>query len=778
MNVDLNDSPNFQSAVSGFKNIVSVFILREDVDKCLLKKIDGRGWWLPFAALQTHQKSWDTVVSQLLNEIIGTLDDEADKWQLINLTRICNVIEVNVAIFVYKISTVKNDSKLSNTNWRWACVKELSKGHQSVDLIGPEPLTIFNHIKSGHKHLIYDELSFKAVDKSEEVQNSLFQLAKYTEIELQKYFSVFIEKVLPTTVLNETTFRFVMESLGWSPRLVPPLFRAFNCVKSSYVNYSEFLSGLAVMERHMIHGEARCRFVFRFYDSDSDNLMTLADFRGLMNDVNELKQEEIENGTQEKTAEEIYIKLFGVSSTSEGLSIQKFLETIGSLKFRGTSTLLRLKKPFNHFLKLSNFTDRNETPPAKRAKMSDGTLKNWEASTSTSGCESNNRSKSYKLATHTVKLKYSGQLLDIQAIWDLEGTPAVNSDIRFDELAKISRLDSVDYFNKMSPQSRILIALKKWTKKSPNMAEMNEWNGWDCLSPTDIAQCLLTVCQEATSIMKNESRMLKLTSPVYIFGDLHGSYKDLVYFEKAFWRFGTSLTPAKLLFLGDYVDRGDFGLEVVAHLLSHKVLTPNNVLLLRGNHEVRNIQKDHTFYRECLFKLGNQLGEQVWETINQCFDTMPLAAVVDQQVFCVHGGIFSPQYGNGFIDVIQRIPVPLSDPHTCPVAWELIWNDPTDESHPLTDTTDEGSNQGFYSNLKRKTAKCFSSSALESFLSRNKLSHVIRAHQVKQAGFQLQQHGKLVTVYSSSTFLGRSNEIACVLADNSKLRILIIDTKT
>lgn len=434
-------------AVYECKDVISVFILREDIGKCLLRKIDGRGWWLPFTALQLSKQSWDSVVLTLLEELIGALDTKLDKWQLISLSRVCNDITTktaNIATFFYKISS---DCKPLNTNCKWTSIKDLSGGHQSIDLIGPEPLDIFNHIKAGHRHLIYSEISLK-MEELKRHNELLIQLAKYKNNDLCHYLPAFAETVFPSTLMNETTFRSVLESLGWSPRLIPPLFRAFDPLKSGYVDYIEFVCGLAMMERHTLHGEARCRFVFRFYDSDSDDLMTFADFRNMVKDVNDLKTNEDMETDSPTTIEATYMKLFDVSSTSEGLSNKKFLETIGSLKFRGTSTLLRLNKPLNKFVKLTNITvdfdDKNEVRPAKRARIKNDDLNNSEASTS--GLESNN-CPNYELATHTVKLKYSGQLLDIQPIWDLEGTPAVKSGISFNELSKISRLDSVNYFN-------------------------------------------------------------------------------------------------------------------------------------------------------------------------------------------------------------------------------------------------------------------------------------------------------------------------------------------
>ena len=308
-----------------------------------------------------------------------------------------------------------------------------------------------------------------------------------------------------------------------------------------------------------------------------------------------------------------------------------------------------------------------------------------------------------------------------------------------------------------------------------------------------LARYIDTVARDVRKLCLAEPRCVHVHAPCYILGDIHGNYQDLIAFEKALWRIGLALSPANFLFLGDYVDRGAHSLEVITYLLAQKALCPGKIVLLRGNHEIR-AQNSHTGYNPCFKQsceqtLGPELGEQVWESINLAFDTFPVAAIVDNNIFCVHGGIPAPEVisrslagsnklgRNGGIAAlsaeINKIPRDLPNPDPADggneLAWDLLWNDPAPSNG------DTAKQEDFGENTARGTGHVFTAQALEKFLRQYGLSHLVRAHEVRKTGFQVQQHSQMVTIFSSSGYCGANNEACCILACEGKIRFIRLE---
>lgn len=131
-------------------------------------------------------------------------------------------------------------------------------------------------------------------------------------------------------------------------------------------------------------------------------------------------------------------------------------------------------------------------------------------------------------------------------------------------------------------------------KKTYNFRKKDSYQ-WGDIDKSYFVTKFCEICNLAEAIFANEPRLIYVTSPIYVIGDIHGNYVDLLDFERCFWNLGLMMCPANLLFLGDYVDRGSFSLEVATYLLTYKVLNPSKVILIRGNHEIREIQKMFSF---------------------------------------------------------------------------------------------------------------------------------------------------------------------------------------
>lgn len=114
------------------------------------------------------------------------------------------------------------------------------------------------------------------------------------------------------------------------------------------------------------------------------------------------------------------------------------------------------------------------------------------------------------------------------------------------------------------------------------------------------------------------------------------------------FEYGGFPPEANYLFLGDYVDRGKQSLETICLLLAYKIKYPENFFILRGNHECASINRIYGFYDECKRRYNIKL----WKTFTDCFNCLPIAAIIDEKIFTMHGGL-SPDLNS--MEQIRRV---------------------------------------------------------------------------------------------------------------------------
>lgn len=173
------------------------------------------------------------------------------------------------------------------------------------------------------------------------------------------------------------------------------------------------------------------------------------------------------------------------------------------------------------------------------------------------------------------------------------------------------------------------------------------------------------LCEMVKDILIDESNIRHVSSPVVVCGDIHGQFYDLIKLFKT----GGQIENTKYVFLGDFVDRGYNSVETIELLLVYKLKYPNNITLIRGNHESRKISLTYGFYEEINKKYGNT---SLWRHFNDLFDYFVLGAIIDNNILCLHGGM-SPQIST--IDQIKLINRRMELPEVGPLA-DIMWSDP------------------------------------------------------------------------------------------------------
>ncbi|CAI0404992.1 unnamed protein product [Linum tenue] len=221
------------------------------------------------------------------------------------------------------------------------------------------------------------------------------------------------------------------------------------------------------------------------------------------------------------------------------------------------------------------------------------------------------------------------------------------------------------------------------------------------LSESEIRQ----LCVNARQIFLSQPNLVEIKAPIRICGDIHGQYQDLL----RLFEYGGYPPSANYLFLGDYVDRGKQSLETICLLLAYKIRYPDKVHLLRGNHEDAKINRIYGFYDEC----KRRFNVRLWKIFTDCFNSLPVAALIDEKILCMHGGL-SPDLEN--LDQIREIERPTEIPDSG-LLCDLLWSDP----HP----TNEG-----WGDSDRGVSCTFGADRVADFLDKNDLDLICRGHQV------------------------------------------------
>ncbi|XP_022861750.1 serine/threonine-protein phosphatase BSL3-like [Olea europaea var. sylvestris] len=260
------------------------------------------------------------------------------------------------------------------------------------------------------------------------------------------------------------------------------------------------------------------------------------------------------------------------------------------------------------------------------------------------------------------------------------------------------------------------------------------------------------LCDSAERIFASEPSVLQLRAPIKIFGDLHGQFGDLM---RLFDEYGSPSTAGDIayidyLFLGDYVDRGQHSLETITLLLAMKVEHPHQIHLIRGNHEAADINALFGFRIECIERMGERDGIWAWHRINRLFNWLPLAALIEKKIICMHGGIGR---SINHVEQIENIQRPITMEAGSIVLMDLLWSDPTEND----------SVEGLRPNARGPGLVTFGPDRVMEFCNNNDLQLIVRAHECVMDGFERFAQGHLITLFSATNYCGTANNAGAIL---------------
>jgi len=293
-----------------------------------------------------------------------------------------------------------------------------------------------------------------------------------------------------------------------------------------------------------------------------------------------------------------------------------------------------------------------------------------------------------------------------------------------------------------------------------------------CFELQECVDLIRWLAEDCCRVLKAEPVCAHVSSPVKVFGDIHGQFRDLLLLlrEYGYPSLNGDIETVKYLFNGDWVDRGNKQIETVVLLFALKIVFPSRVFLVRGNHEFRQqnlAMEDVGFHSACRHRFRSiQSGDVVFAHVHAAFEWLPLTAIVDDCVLVLHGGIGDGNFCTGDLAMIPR---PLQD-----IPWDsmepvdelirnILWSDPIDGDERMQLGVHGSPRDNYTGRISR-----FTPEITEEFCLRNRIKCIIRSHQFVDDGYKIMHKGKMITVFSARNYDEKetNNSALILLAKN------------
>jgi diadenosine tetraphosphatase ApaH/serine/threonine PP2A family protein phosphatase/Ca2+-binding EF-hand superfamily protein len=555
--------------------------------------------------------------------------------------------------------------------------------------------------------------------------------------------------------------------------LYHPMFVLFDRNQDGFLNEADFLAGLIATSPSTPHtydqpsGELRLQFLFLFYDADRDGIFNAAELQRLMDHLKQLRQPLRYEDPD-----------FLIAKFNYCFGYRAFVECCKDGSLSGTQLLLRFNQDFFRDVKDVENTD----PGGNQMDHQRSTVKQIMTPPSSNRRVAEDHSKQPRFTSFAEQQRPSFlSHLEQMRSSSVSGSPMISA-----THTRASVMDHENGFQFMGARESLdvkphMSRIVEDLAVKPNLADESDlhlpltvvrklmefslkqpvdWTNLDLVTDQEMEELTNSVCR----ILAEENTLVHVPLPCRVYGDIHGHLPDLVQFFNSYsWpdRRRGDILSMNYVFLGDFVDRGAFSVEVCALLFSLKILYPTKVFLVRGNHEDRAMNGLFGFRQACHMQFGETSGQSIWESVNHAFDHLPLAALVDKKVLCIHGGLGQAVEKLSDLENLKKpiiIPSEIEDMDQLTkadrVILDALWSDPTDNDRIL----------GVHHSPRGQGAVKFGPDRVEDFCRINRIQLIIRAHECVQAGYEYFAGGKLLTVFSATSYCNQyANDAAMIV---------------
>lgn len=579
---------------------------------------DRTALWLPFVITNAGQK-WETCIRAMEEMIVS--DQIVDpKEKDLELTK---VMITSTQMFSFRRLQLPNDEFVEQTivcgywtssgkvlccanteRFFWCAIEDIINKKNS-QIWGGEVIDLARFLNKSDQEMkgslieiceltnddTYQFLTY-SLNSSNTTKRWIAESLHKTSVDrrtAQKLHSDFVQHCYPSLNMSYISYRQFLTHIRTNQledKLMDRAFIAFSFKSPGFISYKELLLGLVAIDPLSPDNDMRIAYIFYAYDHNLDGYLDRSDLMQMVTDIYAMRKQSVTYRDLEQHVNQM-LTTEGFVDKDNRITLKSLTQTSSQPLFKDIRMLFRSEVSL-----IQAFAEKSIYQLIEKA------VKKFDSGQY--GSCPKHRVRDYRIATHKVMMNTTYRIIDSQDLRISDG-----KDIMFSSeptSVEIQRRHSIDLVVRKNSDPNQTIAsirelgniLKSDDKSFQTLKE------FQLITVQNLTiELIKTICEQTYLIFYNEKRVVKVQTPVYVLGDIHGNLRDLMTFEDQIWRTNPYVLASSLVFAGDYVDRGDYGIECVLYLFAMKILNPNQVFLLRGNHEIRSIQKQFTFEKEC-----------------------------------------------------------------------------------------------------------------------------------------------------------------------------------